>query len=138
MVDTTPRRRKRSGYPERLSLQVTPAMKRALEDMADRLELDVAEIGRRAIEAGLPGLAPPIIAVEALVPDVQPEPVSAEEVRVWWDGLTHRARTRWGKRLHHIDDVAAFRAEAYRQAQGGKAHMKDNILLAQLSFQKSN
>ena len=49
MVDTTPRRRKRSGYPERLSLQVTPAMKRALEDMADRLELDVAEIGRRAI-----------------------------------------------------------------------------------------
>ena len=54
MVDTTPRRRKRSGYPERLSLQVTPAMKRAREDMADRLELDVAEIGRRAIEAGLP------------------------------------------------------------------------------------
>ena len=52
MVDTTPRRRKRSGYPERLSLQVTPTMKRALEDMADRLELDVAEIGRRAIDAG--------------------------------------------------------------------------------------
>ena len=120
MVDTTPRRRTRSGYPERLSLQVTPAMKRALEDMADRLEMDVAEIGRRAIEAGLPGLAPPIIAVEALVPDVQPEPVSAEEVRVWWDGLTHRARTRRGKRLHHIDDVAAFRAEACRQAQGGE------------------
>ena len=54
------------------------------------------------------------------MPDVQPEPVSAEEVRVWWDGLTHRARTRRGKRRHHIDDVAAFRAEAYRQAQGGE------------------
>ena len=52
MVDTTPRRRKLSGYPERLSLQVTPTMKRALEDIADRLELDVAEIGRRAIDAG--------------------------------------------------------------------------------------
>ena len=54
MVDNTPRRRKRSPYPERLSLQVTPAMKQALEDMADSPELDVAGIGRRAIEAGLP------------------------------------------------------------------------------------
>ena len=98
-------RKRRSAYPTQITARVPESVKAALEDRADLLELDVAEVIRRAIEMGLPR----VLSDEGA-------PVVTDEVRLWWVGLSQRERSRWGKRLNHIDDRTAFREEAYRLA----------------------
>jgi len=110
-------RKRRLAYPTQITARVSKVTKRALENRADLLELDVAEVIRRAIEAGLPHLEPP----ESRTASSEDAPVTADEVGLWWDGLSQRERSRWGKRLNHIDDRTAFRGEAYRLAMEGES-----------------
>ena len=51
------------------------------------------------------------------MPDVQPEPVSAEEIRVWWEGQTPDQRSAWQKRLPGLKGRDLI-AGAWTQARG--------------------
>ena len=99
-------RKRQAAYPVQITARVSKASKAALEKKGDQLDLDVAEVIRRAIEVGLPHLR---------------SDLDSQEVRLWWDSLSPQVRSRWGKRLRHIDDRVAFRETAYRLAMEKEA-----------------
>lgn len=98
------RRGRKTRYQAVLSVRVPPPMKAEIENIAEAWDVDAAEVVRRALRVGLPVLGD------------TGEDVRSEDVEQWWESLTPKQRSRWGKRLRHIKDTEAFRAEAYRRA----------------------
>jgi len=98
-------RRREIRYDTPISGRIPAALNARLDAIADRNEITLGAVLRQVIEAGLP-------VVETETSDAG---IDAEDVRFWWDGLSARERSKWGKRLRHIDGNA-FKTEAYRLA----------------------
>ena len=99
----TPSREREKRYTSPVTVRLRSDIKERLDVLADREAAVLGIVLRRVIEAGLPE-------IEGLRPEK-----AGRGARLWWSGLDKQTRSRWGKRLGHINGPA-FLDEAYRLA----------------------
>ena len=116
------RRRREPRYDAPVSGRIPAGIKARLEAVADRENRALGAVLRQVIEAGLP-------LVEGGEIESTGE-ASPEQARRWWDGLSRQERSKWGRRLRHIEGDA-FRREAYRQAMDGAEGQSGGLSLRQ-------
>ena len=102
------KRRRHIRYPATVVARVSQDTRERIEALADQDMMALGRIVRRALEAGLPLIENG---------EVEPQQSAMDQARNWWQGLGHRQRNDWQRRVAPLTGREMI-AEAWKQVQG--------------------